>query len=104
MQTADTGHTSTIDPATVTGYANAAVTTHKVPMKTATAHISINGLDNQGRQTGAPSIDLVSVGDTAFFGVVGHPFLPDGQYGMRILTLESGPDAFTAKMVVQVLM
>jgi len=104
LQTADTGHTSTIDTATVGGYANAAVTTHRVPMKTATAHISINGLDNQGRQTGAPSIDLIAVGDTAFVGLVGHPFLPDGQYGMRILTLESGSDAFTAKMVVQVLM
>ncbi len=104
LQTADTGHTSTIDTATVSGYATAAVTTHKVPIKTATAHISINGLDNQGRQTGAPSIDLVSVGDTAFFGVTGHPFLVDGQYGARILTLESGSDAYTAKMVVQVLM
>ncbi len=104
LQTADIGHTSTIDPATVAGYATAAVTTHKVPIKTATAHININGLDNQGRQTGAPSIDLVSVGDTAFFGVTGHPFLSDGQYGARILTLESGSDAYTAKMVVQVLM
>jgi len=104
LQTADTGHTSTIDTTTVQGYANAAVTTHKVPIKTATAHISINGLDNQGRQTGAPSIDLISVGDTAFVGLVGHPFLADGQYGMRILTLESGSDAFTAKIVVQVLM
>lgn len=104
LQTADTAHTSTIDPATVSGYATAAVTTHNVPIKTATAHISINGLDNQGRQTGAPSIDLVSVGDTAFFGVTGHPFLVDGQYGARILTLESGSDAYTAKMVVQVLM
>ncbi len=103
LQTADTGHTSTIDTATVQGYANAAVTTHRVPIKTATAHISITGLDNQGRQTGAPSIDLISVGDTAFVGLTGHPFLADGQYGMRILTLESGPDAFTAKMVVQVL-
>jgi len=104
LQTADTGHTSTIDTATVLGYAAAAVTTHKVPIKTATAHININGLDNQGRQTGAPAIDLVSVGDTAFFGVTGHPFLADGQYGARILTLESGSDAYTAKMVVQVLM
>lgn len=104
LQTADTGHTSTIDTATVAGYAAAAVTTHRVPMKTATARISINGLDNQGRQTGAPSIDLIAVGDTAFVGLVGHPFLPDGQYGLRILTLESGPDAYTAKMVVQVLM
>lgn len=103
LQTADTGHTSTIDTATVQGYATAAITTHKVPVQTATARISINGLDNQGRQTGAPSIDLVSVGDTAFFGLVGHPFLADGQYGMRILTLESGPDASTTKMVVQVL-
>lgn len=103
LQTADTGHTSTIDPATVTGYATAAITTHKVPVQTATARISISGLDNQGRQTGAPSIDLVSVGDTAFFGLVGHPLLADGQYGMRILTLESGPDAYTTKMVVQVL-
>jgi len=103
LQTADTGHTSTIDTATVTGYAAAAITTHKVPVQTATARISINGLDNQGRQTGAPSIDLVSVGDTAFFGLTEHPLLADGQYGMRILTLESGPDAFTAKMVVQVL-
>jgi len=103
LQTADTGHTSTIDTATVLGYATAAVTTHRVPIKTATARISINGLDNQGRQTGAPSIDLVSVGDTAFVGLTGHPFLVDGQYGMRILTLESGPDAYTAKMVVQVL-
>jgi len=104
LQTADTGHTSTIDTATVLGYATAAVTTHKVPIKTATARISINGLDNQGRQTGAPSIDLVSVGDTAFVGLTGHPFLADGQYGMRILTLESGSDAYTVKMVVQVLM
>jgi len=104
LQTADTGHTSTIDTATVQGYATAAVTTHRVPIKTATARISINGLDNQGRQTGAPSIDLIAVGDTAFVGLVGHPFLPDGQYGLRILTLESGPDAYTAKMVVQVLM
>jgi len=104
LQTADTGHTSTIDTATVLGYATAAVTTHRVPIKTATARISINGLDNQGRQTGAPSIDLVSVGDTAFFGVTGHPFLTDGQYGARILTLESGADAYTVKMVVQVLM
>ncbi len=104
LQTADTGHTSTIDTATVLGYATAAVTTHKVPIKTATARISINGLDNQGRQTGAPSIDLISVGDTAFVGLTGHPFLADGQYGMRILTLESGSDAYTAKMVVQVLM
>ncbi len=103
LQTADTGHTSTIDTATVTGYATAAITTHKVPVQTATAHVSINGLDNQGRQTGASSIDLVSVGDTAFFGLVGHPFLTDGQYGMRILTLESGPDAYITKMVVQVL-
>lgn len=103
LQTADTGHTSTIDTATVAGYATAAVTTHKVPVQTATARVSINGLDNQGRQTGAPSIDLVAVGDTAFFGLTEHPFLTDGQYGMRILTLESGPDAYTAKMVVQVL-
>jgi len=103
LQTADTGHTSTIDTATVQGYANAAVTTHKVPVQTATARISINGLDNQGRQTGAPGIDLIAVGDTAFVGLVGHPLLADGQYGMRILTLESGADAYTAKMVVQVL-
>lgn len=104
LHTADTSHTSTIDPNTVQGYANAAVTTNKVPVKTAGALVTINGLDNQGRQTGAPSIDLVSVGDTAFFGVTQHPFLADGQYGMRILTVESGPDAYTAKLVVQVLM
>ncbi len=104
LQTADTGHTSTIDPNTVAGYATAAVTTHKVPIKTATALVSLNGLDNQGRQTGAPSIELLSVGDTAFFGLIGHPFLANGQYGMRILALESGSDAFTAKLIVQVLM
>lgn len=103
LQTADTSHTSVIDTATVQGYATAAVTTNGTPLRTATAVVRNDGLDNQGRATGSPPIDLVSPGDTAVMGLTRHPFLADGQYPVRVLTLESGPDPYTSKMVVQVI-
>jgi hypothetical protein len=103
LQTADTSHTSVIDATTLQGYATALVTRDKLPTRTATAVIANDGLDTQGRATGSPSIDLISTGDTAVLGMYAHPFLPDGQYAVRVLTLESGPDAYHTKMVLQVI-
>jgi hypothetical protein len=103
LWTADTTHLSVTDTAAMQAVANQDVITHQYPVQTASVVVRLDGLDQQDRPTGSPRVEDVSVGDLGMVQVRDHSWLPDGQYGVRVLRMENGPDPFSARLTLQVL-
>lgn len=101
LQTADTSHTDVVDQSTINGYANAAVKSNETPIYTASAVIRNDATDGTGHPTGSPTLDLISVGDTGIVTVKRHGWLDPGRYGIRILDISNGQDAFTSVLTLQ---
>lgn len=103
LLTADTMHSSETSVAVVQSYANADVAAGMNPVYSGEATLRMDGRSQKGAITGSPSVDALSIGDTTWCQVAGHPRLPDGRYAARILTLASGQDIETAAASLQVI-
>jgi hypothetical protein len=96
LENVDGGHTSATEQDTLDGWARADVDTYKRGMTQWAGRVRIDGTDGRGRRTGSPALNIVSAGDSAFFQVRDHRWIPDGVYGQRILSVSSGGDMTTA--------
>ncbi|HEX5119859.1 MAG TPA: hypothetical protein VFW65_32130 [Pseudonocardiaceae bacterium] len=94
-------HTTVTDVPTAASYAQQWVDTYKFPVNTPTVAVRVDGRDGAGRGTGSPTLDQISVGDTASFVVQGHRRLPDGTYTYRITGVTQGTDQNTAALTLQ---
>lgn len=101
LEDADANHTSATEQDTLDGWAAAYVSTYNAPVTVNNLIVRLDGTDGEGNPTGSPTLDLVSAGDNAQVTTKNHSLLPDGALGMRILSIENGSDATTAKLNVQ---
>lgn len=98
LENVDGSHTSATEQDTLDGWAQADVATYKRGMTKWAGRVRIDGTDGRGNVTGSPSLDTVSVGDSAYFQMRNHRWIPDGVYGQRILSVSSGGDLTTAEL------
>lgn len=101
MEVADTTHLSVSDQAVITSYATGELRSNMPALWTAEATVRMDGRNAAGDPTGSPAIDAVSEGDTGVVQVRGHDWIPNGQYAVRILSIGSGMDPWTAKLALQ---
>jgi hypothetical protein len=94
-------HTNVVDLPTATSYAQQWVDTYQYPVNTPGASVRVNALDLTGRLTGSPTLDQISVGDTAAFTVQGHRRIPDGTYTYRIIGVTNGATYDDAVLTLQ---
>ncbi|MGB3443897.1 MAG: hypothetical protein WBA97_34600 [Actinophytocola sp.] len=97
----DNDHSSATETATLNGWARADVETYRTPVVKLAARIRLDGRDGRGQATGSPAVSEVEVGDNAAFNVRDHRWLPDGEYGQRIIGVSSGGDFQTAQLTLQ---
>lgn len=98
LESVDGNHTSATEQATLDGWAQADVQTYKRGITKWAGRVRIDGTDGRGEVTGSPSLDTVAAGDSAFFQLRDHRWIPDGVYGQRILSVSSGGDLVTAQL------
>lgn len=101
LEAVDGSHTSTTELSELSGWAQANVLAYRSPVRTWSAEVRIDGTDGRNQTTGSPPISVVASGDTARIGVNGHPWIPDGLYGRRIIGIQSGQSAETVSLVLQ---
>lgn len=101
LESIDGNHSSATEITTLSGWAQADVQTYRRGTNTWSARVRIDGTDGRGRRTGAPALDIVSVGDNATLNMRDHRWIPDGLYGQRILAVSSGGDLATAQLGLQ---
>jgi len=94
-------HTTVTVPATATSYAQQWTNTYQYAVNTPSAVVRVDAHDLSGRNTGSPTLDLYSVGDTATFAVQGHRRIPDGTYTHRITAVSQGGTYDTAALTLQ---
>jgi hypothetical protein len=101
LESVDGSHTSTIELAELSSWAQANVLTYCRPTKLWSAEVRIDGTNGRNQLTGSPTVDLIASGDTARFGVRGHEWIPDGQYDQRIIAIQPGQSTSTVSLVLQ---
>jgi hypothetical protein len=94
-------HTTVVDAATATSYAQQWADTYQFPVNTPAAQVRVDALDLAGRLTGSPTLDQYAVGDTATFMVQGHRRIPDGSYTHRITQVSQGRTYDTVALTLQ---
>jgi hypothetical protein len=98
LEAVDGNHTSATEQVTLDGWARADVETYKRGITKWAGEVRIDGTDGRDKDTGSPSLDTVSAGDSAFFQLRDHRWIPDGVYGQRIISVASGGDLTTAQL------
>jgi hypothetical protein len=101
LESVDGSHTSVTVVDDLSSWAQANVLAYRNPVRTWSAEVRIDGTNGRNQVTGSPSIHLVSAGDTAVFQVKNHSWIRDGQYGQRIIGIQSGQSASTVSLVLQ---
>lgn len=102
LQTGDANHVSETSQSVVQSYADGDVNSNLQPHYTGTMTVRVDGRNAAGQPTGSPSIESVRPGDTCLVQVTNHPFLSDGQYAGRVMTMGAGSDLWSAQLDVQV--
>lgn len=101
LESIDGNHSSATELPTLNGWAQADVETYRRGINTWAGRVRIDGTDGRGRRTGSPALNIVSAGDNAYFTMKDHRWIPDGIYGQRILSVNSGGDLVTAQLALQ---
>lgn len=94
-------HTTVTDLPTLNSYAQQWASTYQSPVDTYTAQVRVDALDVSGTLTGSPTLDQISVGDTATFTLRGHRRIPDAVYTCRITGVANGTAFGTAALTMQ---
>lgn len=101
LESVNGDHTSVTDPALLTSYAQAGVTTYQWPNVSPAVYVRVDGKATSGTQTGSPTLEQISVGDTGTFQFQNHRRIPDGTYTWRIVEMTQGLDVGSTKLVMQ---
>ncbi|RZS39156.1 hypothetical protein EV193_104372 [Herbihabitans rhizosphaerae] len=89
LESVDSSHTSTREQELLDGYATANRDTYGDSIYTYGATVRWDGTDPSGRQTGAPHIANVRLGDHVMASVQDHPLLPDVDLVFRVLGIQA---------------
>lgn len=92
--------TSTSDQETLQAKADGQIATYARPVSSWSAVVRLDGTNGRGKETRAPSIDLVDVGDNCTFTLRNHRRIADGTYQRRVVGVSSGPNLHTAQLVL----
>lgn len=92
IESIDTSHSSVIDNTVLNGYATADIGLYKSPVEMWTCIV---------RAAEQPNFGTFNPGTYATFNVIGHRWVPDGQYTQRILGFTQGQNTGEVKLILQ---
>lgn len=84
----DTNHTDNGTQADLTNYASQDLSDLSAATETWKCSVRLDGLYDRYGVEVSPALGSFSMGDAPQFGVVGHPWIPDGTYRKRILGVQ----------------